>query len=209
MRLIVINHLTALKIMIRNWQLFFLNVGEERENWNCGLVVRHIVLWCLFGKYEFEFGLRHISILFPLIWLQFPCLSLTFPINYCGIHTQHHNKHNMPAFSFWSFSSGYNRCFSWGMTGVASSHGSVQLIYPEMVTKLIVLNSPHPCVFTGKCPKHLQPDFLFYHALPQRLCFGLGIISMICIIHNEILWFGPGNHGLCPPSVSCAPAWRR
>ncbi|XP_048055560.1 epoxide hydrolase 4 isoform X3 [Megalobrama amblycephala] len=68
---------------------------------------------------------------------------------------------------------GYNRCFlvghDWG--GIIAWLCAIH--YPEMVTKLIVLNSPHPCVFTG-------------------------IISMICIIHNEILWLGPGNHGALP-----------
>ncbi len=113
------------------------------------------------------------------------------------MHTQH-NKHKHASFLRLILSSGYNRCFlvghDWG--GIIAWLCAIH--YPEMVTKLIVLNSPHPCVFTGKCPKHLTNRFLVLSCLPQRLCFGLRIINMICIIHNEILWLGPGNHGALP-----------
>jgi len=117
-------------------------------------------------KYEFE----SFSILFPLFSLSFPILSLTFPINY---EVYIHNKHKHVSYLLLILSSGYNRCFlvghDWG--GIIAWLCAIH--YPEMVTKLIVLNSPHPCVFTGKSPIHLTNRLPVQICRFQSLCFVL------------------------------------
>ncbi|XP_056102210.1 epoxide hydrolase 4 [Rhinichthys klamathensis goyatoka] len=66
---------------------------------------------------------------------------------------------------------GYNRCFlvghDWG--GIIAWLCAIH--YPEMVTKLIVLNSPHPCVFTDYALRHpsqmLKSSYYFFFQLPH------------------------------------------
>lgn len=45
---------------------------------------------------------------------------------------------------------GYNRCCLVGHDWGGTIAWLFAIHYPEMVTKLIVLNSPHPSVFTGR-----------------------------------------------------------
>lgn len=58
---------------------------------------------------------------------------------------------------------GYNRCclvgHDWG--GIIAWMFAIH--YPEMVTKLIVLNCPHPSVFTGMLSLHAQPDDILFN----------------------------------------------
>lgn len=45
---------------------------------------------------------------------------------------------------------GYNKCVLIGHDWGGMIAWLVAICYPEMVTKLIVVNFPHPSVFTGK-----------------------------------------------------------
>ncbi|KAG9341506.1 hypothetical protein JZ751_019011 [Albula glossodonta] len=74
---------------------------------------------------------------------------------------------------------GYNRCFlvghDWG--GIISWLFAIH--YPEMVTKLIVLNCPHPSVFTEYCLRSpsqlLKSSYIFFFQLPRFPEFMLSI----------------------------------
>lgn len=106
----------------------------------------------------------------PCFRYHFPsCLSF-FPVNY---EAYIHNKHKHVSFLLLILSSGYNRCFlvghDWG--GIIAWLCAIH--YPEMVTKLIVLNSPHPCVFTGKSSIHLTNRLPVQIYQFQRLCLVL------------------------------------
>lgn len=48
------------------------------------------------------------------------------------------------------FVAGYNKCMLIGHDWGGMIAWLVAICYPEMVTKLIVVNFPHPSVFTGK-----------------------------------------------------------
>ncbi|TVK90588.1 Epoxide hydrolase 4 [Bagarius yarrelli] len=66
---------------------------------------------------------------------------------------------------------GYNRCFlvghDWG--GIIAWLFAIH--YPEMVVKLVVLNSPHPCVFADYALRHpsqmLKSSYFFFFQLPR------------------------------------------
>lgn len=47
---------------------------------------------------------------------------------------------------------GYNKCVLIGHDWGGMIAWLVAICYPEMVTKLIVVNFPHPSVFTGELP---------------------------------------------------------
>lgn len=61
---------------------------------------------------------------------------------------------------------GYNRCYVVGHDWGGTIAWLFAIHYPEMVTKLIVLNCPHPTVFTGNI--HHQ-KLLFLAASAQTL----------------------------------------
>ncbi|TRY66363.1 hypothetical protein DNTS_035183 [Danionella cerebrum] len=66
---------------------------------------------------------------------------------------------------------GYNRCFLVGHDWGGTIAWLCAIHYPEMVTKLIVLNSPHPCVFTDYALHHpsqmLKASCYFFFQLPH------------------------------------------
>ncbi|XP_034091498.1 epoxide hydrolase 4 [Gymnodraco acuticeps] len=83
---------------------------------------------------------------------------------------------------------GYNRCclvgHDWG--GTIAWLFAIQ--YPEMVTKLIVLNSPHPSVFTDYALRHpsqlLKSSHFFFYQLPRfpELMFSINDFKVVCCV---------------------------
>ncbi|XP_029104846.1 epoxide hydrolase 4 [Scleropages formosus] len=66
---------------------------------------------------------------------------------------------------------GYNRCFLVGHDWGGFIAWLFAVHYPEMVTKLIVLNCPHPSVFADYTPRHpsqlLKSSYMFLFQLPR------------------------------------------
>ncbi|XP_023672389.1 epoxide hydrolase 4 [Paramormyrops kingsleyae] len=66
---------------------------------------------------------------------------------------------------------GYNRCFLVGHDLGGFVAWLFAIHYPEMVTKLIVLNCPHPSVFADYTPRHLsqlvKSSYMFFFQLPR------------------------------------------
>lgn len=85
--------------------------------------------------------------------------------------------------------SGYNRCFlvghDWG--GIIAWLFAIH--YPEMVVKLVVLNSPHPCVFAGKLSNLLfccsAEKFPSSHTKPKGSILIIEHISMISTLKQR------------------------
>lgn len=105
---------------------------------------------------------------------------------------------NMSASSFWSSPQDTTDVFSWGMTGVASSHGSVQFTTLKWWLNSLCWTALTPVCSLVRALYIWQTAFLFNHTSSRGSALFLGLISMIFIIHNEILWLGPGNHGALP-----------
>lgn len=57
---------------------------------------------------------------------------------------------------------GYNKCVLIGHDWGGMIAWLVAICYPEMVTKLIVVNFPHPSVFTGKFCSFVNPEYLHF-----------------------------------------------
>ncbi|KAL1022640.1 hypothetical protein UPYG_G00030380 [Umbra pygmaea] len=66
---------------------------------------------------------------------------------------------------------GYNRCYLVGHDWGGTIAWLFAIHYPEMVTKLIVLNCPHPTVFTDYALRHpsqlLKSSYFFFFQLPR------------------------------------------
>lgn len=63
------------------------------------------------------------------------------------------------------FFQGYNRCCLVGHDWGGTIAWLFAIHYPEMVTKLIVLNCPHPSVFTGIISRHARAPILRHRSL--------------------------------------------
>ncbi|KAF6721994.1 Epoxide hydrolase 4 [Oryzias melastigma] len=83
---------------------------------------------------------------------------------------------------------GYNRCYVVGHDWGGTIAWLFAIHYPEMVTKLIVLNCPHPTVFTDYALRHpsqlLKCSHFFFFQLPRfpELMLSINDFKVVCCV---------------------------
>lgn len=78
---------------------------------------------------------------------------------------------------------GYNKCVLIGHDWGGMIAWLVAICYPEMVTKLIVVNFPHPSVFTGEFYNSYNVTYVY--VLTQTICIFIKIVFALRLLKEE------------------------